>query len=167
MNARIRASCKGHGGVDFQVLTETDGQRWVAQDHIGKVCLVLVRAELLEKGHSYSSSMLIKHNFFIAQGLKRALSVESQDFDEMERTGIFWIDFTDCRQFFKSFFLNCKRTLLQESRIYNFLYGCYVCNHLLSVCLCLSLPHSFLLFPLFSSSLFSSSFSYSLHSSFF
>jgi hypothetical protein len=38
----------------------------------------------------------------------KALSVSHTDFDEMEKNGIFWIEFKDCRRYFKSFFLNCK-----------------------------------------------------------
>lgn len=39
-------------------------------------------------------------------GLKQALGVSDSDFDRMDRQGIFWIEFGDCREYFKSFFLN-------------------------------------------------------------
>jgi calpain-7 len=41
-------------------------------------------------------------------GLLAALNVKPEDFDKMDDEGIFWIDFTDCRTYFKSFFLNCN-----------------------------------------------------------
>lgn len=42
-------------------------------------------------------------------GLKRALGITSnKKFDDMEQNGVFWIEFSDVRQYFKSFFLNCK-----------------------------------------------------------
>jgi calpain-7 len=41
-------------------------------------------------------------------GLRNALNVRPEDFDKMDEEGIFWIDFVDCRAFFKSFFLNCR-----------------------------------------------------------
>jgi hypothetical protein len=42
-------------------------------------------------------------------GLKKALGINSEaDFDAMDKHGIFWIEFTDCRVYFTSFFLNCK-----------------------------------------------------------
>lgn len=40
-------------------------------------------------------------------GLLNALNVKPDDFDKMDDEGIFWIDFADCRTYFKSFFLNC------------------------------------------------------------
>lgn len=42
------------------------------------------------------------------EGLKKALNVTTKDFDDMDAHGIFWIEFSDCRKYFKSFFLNCK-----------------------------------------------------------
>lgn len=44
-------------------------------------------------------------------GLKQALGVSDNDFDRMDSHGIFWIDFTDCRQYFQSFFLNWNSAL--------------------------------------------------------
>ena len=41
-------------------------------------------------------------------GLRQALNVSPDDFDKMDDHGIFWIEFTDCRKVFKSFFLNCR-----------------------------------------------------------
>jgi hypothetical protein len=41
--------------------------------------------------------------------------VRPEDFDKMDEEGIFWIDFTDCRAYFKSFFLNCVSTLVLPS----------------------------------------------------
>lgn len=45
------------------------------------------------------------------EGLKQVLGVNDGDFDRMDSQGIFWIDFTDCRQYFKSFFLNWNSAL--------------------------------------------------------
>ena len=44
-------------------------------------------------------------------GLKAALGVADGDFDKMDKQGIFWIDFSDCREYFKSFFLNWNPSL--------------------------------------------------------
>jgi calpain-7 len=44
-------------------------------------------------------------------GLKQALGVSDSDFDKMDSQGIFWIDFADCREYFKSFFLNWNSAL--------------------------------------------------------
>jgi hypothetical protein len=39
--------------------------------------------------------------------LRAALGVSEVEFNEMSSKGIFWIEFADCRKYFKSFFLNC------------------------------------------------------------
>jgi len=40
-------------------------------------------------------------------GLRKALGLTSQaKFDQMARAGVFWIEFSDVRLYFKSFFLN-------------------------------------------------------------
>jgi hypothetical protein len=44
-------------------------------------------------------------------GLKQALGVKDEDFDKMDEEGLFWIEFSDCRTYFKSFFLNCTESV--------------------------------------------------------
>ena len=45
-------------------------------------------------------------------GLKHALGVSSMaQLHSLEKQGVFWIEFSDVRQYFKSFFLNCKSYL--------------------------------------------------------
>ena len=39
--------------------------------------------------------------------LKSALGLKESELNQMSSKGIFWIEFTDCRTYFKSFFLNC------------------------------------------------------------
>jgi hypothetical protein len=37
------------------------------------------------------------------------LGVKDEDFDKMEKHGLFWIDFEDLRKYFRSFNLSCKQ----------------------------------------------------------
>ena len=58
------------------------------------------------KGHFASSD---RHSW--TPELKRALNVTDTDLEEMDKRGIFWMEFSDCRLYYRSFFLNCKTTV--------------------------------------------------------
>lgn len=41
----------------------------------------------------------------------KALGMNTKDFDEMEQTGMFWIEFSDCLKYFPGYYLNWNPNL--------------------------------------------------------